>query len=100
LTESNNGGTKRIDGDSAAKPNIAEPETVVPLHKRLGAELIGTFALVFAAAGSDVAQVLVSCQTNIVWLPHRFSLCVLLLACLPPIHLDPIYNNRFDYSDR
>jgi hypothetical protein len=60
LTESNNGGTKRIDGDSAAKPNIAEPETVVPFYKRLGAERIGTFALVFAAAGSDVADIIVA----------------------------------------
>ena len=56
----NNGRTKRIDGDSAAKPNIAEPEIVVPLYKRLGAELIGTFALVFAAAGSDVADIVVA----------------------------------------
>jgi MIP family channel proteins len=33
-----------------------EPEEVVSLHKRLVAELVGTFALVFAAAGSDVAN--------------------------------------------
>ena len=33
--------------------NSIEAEKVVPLYKRLGAELIGTFALIFAAAGSD-----------------------------------------------
>jgi hypothetical protein len=31
--------------------NSIEAEKVVPLYKRVGAELIGTFALVFAAAG-------------------------------------------------
>ena len=60
MTESNNGRTKRIDGDSAAKPNIVEPETVVPFYNRLGAELIGTFALAFAAAGSDIADIIVA----------------------------------------
>lgn len=28
------------------------------MHKRLGAELIGTFALVFAAMGSDISDTL------------------------------------------
>ena len=60
MARNNNGRTRRTDGDSAAKPNIAEPEAVVPLYKRLGAELIGTFALVFAAAGSDVADIIVA----------------------------------------
>ena len=63
MTESNNGETRRIDGDSAAKPNIAEPETVVPFYNRLGAELIGTFALAFAAAGSDIADIIVANQS-------------------------------------
>lgn len=38
--------------------NSIEAEKVVPLYKRLGAELIGTFALVFAAAGSDISDAL------------------------------------------
>lgn len=33
-----------------------EAERVVPLYKRLGAELIGTFGLVFAAVGSDISN--------------------------------------------
>ena len=33
-----------------------EPEQVISLHKRLVAEFVGTFALVFAAAGSDIAN--------------------------------------------
>ena len=33
-----------------------EPEEIIALRKRLIAELIGTFALVFAAAGSVVAD--------------------------------------------
>jgi glycerol uptake facilitator-like aquaporin len=32
----------------------------VPLHKRLVAELIGTFALVFTAVGSDISDTLSS----------------------------------------
>jgi aquaporin Z len=36
----------------------AEPEEIIPLRKRLIAELIGTFALVFAAVGSDAADVI------------------------------------------
>jgi hypothetical protein len=43
-----------------AAPNIAEPETVVPFDNRLGAELIGTFPLAFAAAGSDIADIIVA----------------------------------------
>jgi MIP family channel proteins len=35
-----------------------EAEKVVPLYKRIGSELIGTFALVFAASGSDISNVL------------------------------------------
>jgi glycerol uptake facilitator-like aquaporin len=35
-----------------------EAEKVVSLHKRIGSELIGTFALVFAAAGSDISDAL------------------------------------------
>jgi MIP family channel proteins len=35
-----------------------EAEQVVPLYKRVGSELIGTFALVFAAAGSDISDAL------------------------------------------
>ena len=38
--------------------NTIEAEKIVPLYKRFGAELIGTFALVFAAAGSDVSDAL------------------------------------------
>jgi glycerol uptake facilitator-like aquaporin len=38
--------------------NSIEAEKIVPLYKRLGAELIGTFALVFAAAGSDISDAL------------------------------------------
>ena len=33
-----------------------EAERTVPLYKRLGAELIGTFGLVFAAVGSDISN--------------------------------------------
>ncbi len=33
-----------------------EPEEIIALRKRLIAELVGTFALVFAAAGSDIAD--------------------------------------------
>ena len=33
-----------------------EAERIVPLYKRLGAELIGTFGLVFAAVGSDISN--------------------------------------------
>jgi aquaporin Z len=47
------------DNDNANTPvNTIEAEKVVPLHKRLGAEFIGTFALVFAAAGSDISDAL------------------------------------------
>ena len=42
---------------------LAEPETVVPFYNRLGAELIGTFALAFAAAGSDIADIIVANQS-------------------------------------
>src|SRR3954453_17238361 len=38
--------------------NSIEAEKIVPLYKRFGAELIGTFALVFAAAGSDISDAL------------------------------------------
>lgn len=38
--------------------NSIEAEQVVPLYKRIGSELIGTFALVFAAAGSDISDAL------------------------------------------
>jgi hypothetical protein len=38
--------------------NSIEAEKVVPLYKRIGSELIGTFALVFAAAGSDISDAL------------------------------------------
>ena len=37
------------NNSSFGKASYREPEIIVPLHKRLGAELIGTFALVFAA---------------------------------------------------
>ena len=37
--------------------NTTEPEEIIPLRKRLIAELIGTFALVFAAVGSDAADI-------------------------------------------
>jgi MIP family channel proteins len=37
--------------------DAAEPEEIIPLCKRLLAELIGTFALVFAAVGSDAADI-------------------------------------------
>jgi MIP family channel proteins len=38
-------------------PNsLLEAERIVPLYKRLGAEFIGTFALVFAAVGSDISN--------------------------------------------
>ena len=43
---------------SFGKASYTEPEIIVPLHKRLGAELIGTFALVFAAVGSDISDTL------------------------------------------
>ena len=47
------------DNNNINEPaNILEAEKVVPLYKRLGAELIGTFALVFAAAGSDISDAL------------------------------------------
>jgi aquaporin Z len=36
--------------------NSIEAEKVVPLYKRVGSELIGTFALVFAAVGSDISD--------------------------------------------
>ena len=55
----NNGRTKRIDGNATAKSNVAEPEIVVPLYKRLGAELIGTFALVFAAAPALIIMAMI-----------------------------------------
>jgi len=58
------------DCSSASKPLVldgarrekgregdTEPEHMIPLKKRLAAELVGTFALVFAAAGSDAANV-------------------------------------------
>lgn len=38
--------------------SLLEAERIVPLYKRLGAELIGTFALVFAAVGSDISNAL------------------------------------------
>jgi len=42
-------------------PNTSlEPERIVPLYKRLGAELIGTFALVFASVGSEISNSLSS----------------------------------------
>jgi len=37
--------------------DTAEPEEIIPLRKRLLAELIGTFALVFAAVGADAANI-------------------------------------------
>jgi MIP family channel proteins len=50
--------SKRDNNSSFSKPSYVEPEIIVPLHKRLGAELIGTFALVFAAVGSDMSYML------------------------------------------
>jgi MIP family channel proteins len=46
------------NNSSFGKASYTEPEIIVPLHKRLGAELIGTFALVFAAVGSDISDTL------------------------------------------
>lgn len=44
---------------SSSRPDsLLEAERIVPLYKRLGAELIGTFALVFAAVGSDISNTL------------------------------------------
>jgi glycerol uptake facilitator-like aquaporin len=40
------------------KLSSTEPEIIVPVRKRLGSELIGTFALVFTAVGSDVSDAL------------------------------------------
>ena len=45
-------------GKEKRTKDAAEPEEIIPLRKRLIAELIGTFALVFAAVGSDVADVI------------------------------------------
>jgi MIP family channel proteins len=45
------------DTQRGGKAGDEEPEYIVPLKKRLLAELIGTFALVFAAIGSDVADI-------------------------------------------
>jgi aquaporin Z len=58
--EQNNNGNNNSNSynDSFSKPSYIEPEIIVPLHKRLGAELIGTFALVFAAVGSDISDTL------------------------------------------
>src|SRR5919202_1853019 len=52
--------TNNNDENAAALRKIPskEPEIIVPVHKRLGAELIGTFALVFTAVGSDVSDAL------------------------------------------
>jgi MIP family channel proteins len=44
--------TKRVEDNLSS-----EPEIVVPLYKRLVAELIGTFALVFAAVGSEISDI-------------------------------------------
>ena len=53
MVQSNTGkGTEKRTKDAA------EPEEIIPLRKRLIAELIGTFALVFAAVGSDAADVI------------------------------------------
>jgi MIP family channel proteins len=46
------------NNSSFGKASYIEPEIIVPLYKRLGAELIGTFALVFAAVGSDISDTL------------------------------------------
>jgi MIP family channel proteins len=46
------------DTQRGRKIGEEEPEHIVPLNKRLIAELIGTFALVFAAVGSDAADVI------------------------------------------
>jgi glycerol uptake facilitator-like aquaporin len=48
-----------VKGDIQRGGKIAkkEPEYIIPLKRRLIAELIGTFALVFAAVGSDAADV-------------------------------------------
>jgi hypothetical protein len=54
----NNDSYKGDNNSSSNKPSYTEPEIIVPLYKRLGAELIGTFALVFAAVGSDIADTL------------------------------------------
>jgi MIP family channel proteins len=48
----------RGNGNAKKEDNLGnEPEIVVPLYKRLVAELIGTFALVFAAVGSEISDV-------------------------------------------
>ena len=49
---------KRDNNSSFSKASYVEPEIIVPLHRRLGAELIGTFALVFTAVGSDISDTL------------------------------------------
>jgi MIP family channel proteins len=55
----NNSDSYKIDNSSSfSKSSYTEPEIIVPLHKRLGAELIGTFALVFTAVGSDMSDTL------------------------------------------
>ncbi|HEY7111103.1 MAG TPA: aquaporin [Nitrososphaeraceae archaeon] len=46
----------RIKPSTGSPDSLLEAERVVPLYKRLGAELIGTFALVFAAVGSDISN--------------------------------------------
>jgi MIP family channel proteins len=58
--DNNNSNLYKIDNNNSSfgKPSYTEPEIIVPLHKRLGAELIGTFALVFAAIGSDISDTL------------------------------------------
>ena len=45
------------DNDPSQVPSSSlEAERIVPLYKRLGAELIGTFDLVFASVGSDISN--------------------------------------------
>jgi hypothetical protein len=59
--------TESHRSDSGPRPNSAndpsqvsnsslEAERIVPLYRRLGAELIGTFALVFGSVGSDISD--------------------------------------------
>ena len=55
---SSNNNTDENAAAFAKKISSTEPEIIVPVHKRLGAELIGTFALVFTAVGSDVSDAL------------------------------------------
>jgi MIP family channel proteins len=42
--------------DTLSPTSSKDVERIVPLYKRLGAEIIGTFALVFAAVGSDISD--------------------------------------------